>query len=79
MEPSPVKQIEAVDPLVARALRAISGMERLRLGHECWETTRDRLASYIAFRHPEWSPEEIRRQVALRLLGDPGRTAPIPR
>jgi hypothetical protein len=74
-----VKQIEAVDPVVARALRAMSGMERLRLGHECWETTRDRLAAYFAFRHPEWPPEEIRRQVALRLLGDPGGTAPIPR
>jgi hypothetical protein len=74
-----VKQIEAVDPVVARALRAMSGMERLRLGHECWEPTRDRLSAYFAYRHPEWSPEEIRRRVALRLLGDPGRTAPIPR
>ena len=28
------ERIEAVDPAVARALRAMSGMERLRLGHE---------------------------------------------
>ena len=73
------ERIEAVDPAVARALRAMSGMERLRLGHETWELTRDRLAAYFAYRHPEWSPEEIRRQVARRLLGDAGRAAPIPR
>jgi hypothetical protein len=74
-----VKRIEAVDPAVARALRAMSGMDRLRLGHECWETTRDRLAAYLAYRHPEWSAAEVRRQVARRLLGDAGGTAPIPR
>ena len=71
--------IEAVDPIVARALRAMSGMERLRLGLETWELTRDRLAAYFASRHPAWSPEEIRREVALRLLGDTGRAVPIPR
>lgn len=71
--------IEAVDPTVARALRAMSGMERLRLGHETWELTRDRLAAYFAYRHPEWSPEEIRRQVAGRLQGDAGRAAPTSR
>ena len=73
------ERIEAVDPAVARALRAMSGMERLRLGHETWELTRDRLAAYLASRHPEWSPAEIRRQVARRLLGDAGRAAPISR
>ena len=73
------KRIEAVDPAVAEALRRMSGMERLRLGHETWELTRDRLAAYIAYRHPEWSSEEIQRQVARRLLGDAGRTAPISR
>ena len=35
-------RIEAVHPEVARALRARSGMERLRLGHETWELVRDR-------------------------------------
>ena len=73
------KRIEAVDPTVAEALRRLSGMERLRLGHETWELTRDRLAAYIAYRHPEWTSEEIQRQVARRLLGDAGRTAPISR
>ena len=68
-----VDRIEAVHPEVARALRALSGMERLRLAHETWELTRDRLAAYFAERHPEWSREEIARHVALRLLDDAGR------
>src|SRR5262249_37865186 len=72
-------RIEAVSPQVASALRQMSGMERLRLGHETWELTCYRLAVYFASRHPEWSAEEIQRQVARRLLGDAGRTPPISR
>lgn len=55
-------------PEVARALRAKSGMERLRLAHETWELVRDRLGAYLAARHPEWGREEIQSQVARRLL-----------
>lgn len=74
-----VERIEAVHPEVARALRAKSGMERLRLAHETWELVRDRLATYLAATHPEWRQEEIERQVARRLLRDSGRAAQIPR
>jgi hypothetical protein len=74
-----IKRIEAVHPEVARALRARSGMERLRLAHETWEMVRDRLAMYLAIRYPEWSPVEIQRHVARRLLDDPGRATALPR
>jgi hypothetical protein len=63
-------RIEAVHPEVARALRAMSGMERLRLAHETWELTRQRLAAYLAARHPDWRQDEIEKEVARRLLGD---------
>jgi hypothetical protein len=63
-------RIEAVHPEVARALRAMSGMERLRLAHETWELTRERLAAYLAARHPDWRQDEIEKEVARRLLGD---------
>lgn len=43
-----IERIEPVHPEVARALRAKSGMERLRLAHETWELVRDRLAAYLA-------------------------------
>jgi hypothetical protein len=74
-----VERVEAVHPEVARALRAKSGMERLRLAHETWEMVRDRLAAYLAARHPDWRREEIQRHVARRLLSDPSRAAPISR
>jgi hypothetical protein len=73
-----IGRIEAVHPVVARALRAKSGMERLRLAHETWELTRQRLAAYFTARHPEWRPDEIDHEVARRLLHDPGGAAPIP-
>jgi hypothetical protein len=48
----------------------MSGMERLRLAHETWELTRQRLAAYLAARHPDWRQDEIEKEVARRLLGD---------
>jgi hypothetical protein len=74
-----IEVIAAVHPEVARALRARSGMERLRLAHETWEMVRDRLATFLAAVYPSWSSEEIQREVARRLLDDPGRAAPLPR
>jgi hypothetical protein len=74
-----IERVDAVHPDVARALRARSGMERLRLAHEEWESVRDRIALYLAAQHPGWSQQEIQRQVARRLLDDPGRTASPPR
>ena len=63
-------RIEAVHPEVARALRAMSGMERLRLAHETWELTRQRLAGYLMARHPDWRQDEIEKEIARRLVGD---------
>lgn len=66
------RQIEIVDPDVARALRDKSGMERLRLAHEAWELARNRLTAFLSARHPEWDREEVRKQVAKRLSYEPG-------
>ena len=71
--------IEAVHPDVARTLRAMSGMERLRLAFETWELTRDRLAAYLAAKHPEWSGEQLQREIARRLIDDASRAAPSSR
>jgi len=60
-----------VHPLVAAILRNKSGMERLRLAHEEWALTRDRLIAFLASRHPEWDAADVRREVAKRFLGGP--------
>jgi Rv0078B-related antitoxin len=42
-------------------------MERLRLAHDAWELAHERLTAFLASRHPGWTPEQIRREVATRL------------
>lgn len=54
-------------PEVVKVLRAKSGMERLRLAHEAWELARDRLTAFLRARHPDWTPDQIQREVASRL------------
>jgi hypothetical protein len=60
-------RIEQLDPEVVRILRGKSGMERLRLAHEAWELARDRLTAFFRDRHPDWTPDQIRHEVAARL------------
>ena len=69
-----LERLEAVHPRIAEALRRKSGMERLRLAHESWELARDRLTAFLAAQHPEWSPEQVRTEVAKRLLGRAARS-----
>lgn len=67
MSPTEPARIERLDPTVVRILRGKSGMERLRLAHEAWELARDRLTAFVGAMHPNWTTDEIRREVAARL------------
>ena len=66
------RRIEVVDDNVARILRGMSGMDRLRLAHEAWELARQRLTAFVSANHPEWSVEEVRKEVARRLAHESG-------
>ncbi len=59
--------IERLDPEVARILRAKSGIERLRLAHEAWELTRDRLTEFFRAKHSDWTSKQVQQEVAARL------------
>ena len=63
-----VSRTDMVDSRVAAILRAKSGMERLRLAHEAWELTRDRLTAFLRSYHPEWDKAELQQHVADWLL-----------
>lgn len=67
VRPADNRTCEQLDPEVVRILRGKSGMERLRLAHEAWELARDRLTGFFQARHPDWTPDRIRREVATRL------------
>jgi hypothetical protein len=74
-----IEQVEPMHPEVVRALRAMSGAQRLQLAHEMWDDVRQRLIAYLGERHPEWSSDEINREVARRLLGDASGASPLHR
>jgi hypothetical protein len=63
-----ISQIGMVDPRVVEILRRMSGMERLRLAHEMWQLTRERLTKFLRSHHPEWDEAELQRRVADWLL-----------
>lgn len=68
MEPDE-RRIEVIDEVLAGVFRAKSGPERLRIAHDLWTLTRDRLEAYLRFRHPDWDDASVRREVAGRLSG----------
>ena len=59
--------IERLDPEVVKILRGKSGMERLRLAHEAWELARDRLTAFVRAKHPDWTADQVQREVTTRL------------
>ena len=74
MSESPLdpRRIEVIDDEMVEVLRAKTGAERLRIAFGMWESARRMLTSMLAADHPDWSTEEVRREVARRLAHDPG-------
>lgn len=50
----------------------MSGVDRLRLAHEAWDLVRQRLTAFLSAKHPDWSVEEVRKEVAKRLAHESG-------
>ncbi len=64
----PIRQIEAVDDLVAEILRKKTPGERLRIGFEMWLSARRMLSAHIRHIHPEWSQRQTEMEVSRRFL-----------
>ncbi len=64
-------QIEVVDEDVAACLRRLTPAEKLTQMGDANRTGRLLLAAGIRHRNPGWSDEQVRREVARRLLSDP--------
>ena len=73
-----MSQIGMVDPRVAEILRRMSGVERLRLAHEMWQLTRERLITFLRTHHPEWDETQLQSRVADWLLHGPLATFVAP-
>jgi hypothetical protein len=63
-------QIEVVDPAVAAILRRKTVTERVAMILDANETMRKLIEGPLRSRHPDWTDEQINREVARRMLGD---------
>jgi hypothetical protein len=60
-------QIEVVDNLMAGILRGKTASERIRIGFDLWQSTRNMLLVHLRKTHPDWNAEKIKHEVARRL------------
>ncbi len=60
-------QIEVVDEVIAEILRRKTPAERIRIGFTLWTSVRNMLRTHVKRTHPEWSTEEVEREVKKRL------------
>jgi hypothetical protein len=59
--------VEMVDDTMADVLRAKSPAERLAIANGMWRHAHRMIASILRAEHPDWTDDEIRREVARRM------------
>lgn len=60
-------RIEGPDPEMVQVLKEKTGAERLKIASDMFAAARRMLTASLAARHPEWSDEEVHREVVRRL------------
>jgi hypothetical protein len=58
---------EVVDHETAAILRKKSPTERLAIAHGMWRSARNMLLCALRSQHPEWTDEQVEREVSRRL------------
>ena len=59
--------IEVMDDAMAEILRKKTPAERLAIGFGLWRSARVMLSSILGSQHPDWSDQEVEREVSARL------------
>jgi hypothetical protein len=62
-------QIEVLDERVAQVLRTKQPWERVAMIGQANRTMRALLEGHVRTWHPDWSDEQVKREVGRRLLG----------
>jgi hypothetical protein len=60
-------QIEVVDEAVAAILRQKTAAERIAMASAAHRTARELIAGNIRTLHPDWTAEQVQREVARRM------------
>ncbi len=66
------RRIEVLDPKVAEILRTKTGTERVQMTVESNRSMRRRLEAFIRKAHPTWTDDEVRTEIARRVLDGAG-------
>jgi hypothetical protein len=61
-------QIEVVDPAMAAILRTKTPAEKIEMAAAAHRTARAILTARVQSHHPDWTADEVRAEVARRLL-----------
>ena len=62
-------QIEVVDDRMAEVFKRKTPAERIKIGFSLWTSAHNMLMAHLRTSHPDWSAEEVEREVARRLAG----------
>lgn len=63
-----LRRIELLDPVVKRVLQSKTPSERLQMAFECHRTARKFMAAGLLSQHPEWTDEQVQREIARRMM-----------
>ena len=61
-------QIEVVDDRVAEILSKKTGQERLEMVWDSWDFFCQWIEAYVKNIHPEWTQEQIQKEIARRVM-----------
>jgi hypothetical protein len=61
--------VEQLDPIVVESLRRMTPAERLARAFEMWDFATEMMTSVIRQEHPQWSTEQIQREIFRRVRG----------
>lgn len=62
-----LQNFEMIDDTMADVLRSKSEAERLRIAGRLWRSARVIVRGAVRNRNPEWTEEEVNREVARRM------------
>jgi hypothetical protein len=60
-------QIEVIDDKIAEIMKSKSGQERLNMVWDAWAFFEKRIRVYLKNMHPEWTEEQIQKEIVKRL------------
>ena len=76
MQPIDPSRIEVPDQAIVEILRTKTPAERLAMVFAANRTMRLRLAGHLRTYHPDWTDDEIQREIAKRMLGGSAAISP---